>query len=127
MQIKSAIDMGRIIRLSRQQKDWSQSKLAKELGTSQRWVSEIENGKNRAELGRVLKCLRILDIKIDAKILSGSLITGMEYKEPQELKNHELSLREMVSNGILGTGTNEKSIIDNAEKILKKNTIDEKK
>ncbi|MBL4838199.1 MAG: helix-turn-helix transcriptional regulator [Kordiimonadaceae bacterium] len=66
MQIKSAIDIGRLIRLSRQQKGWSQAHLAGELGTSQRWVSEIENGKSRAELGRVLKCLRVLDVKLDA-------------------------------------------------------------
>jgi len=68
MQIKSAIDIGRLIRLSRQQKNWSQSQLAAELGTSQRWVSEIENGKSRAELGRVLKCLRVLGVALDAKI-----------------------------------------------------------
>lgn len=68
MHIKSAIDLGRMVRLSRNQKGWSQTELAEKLGTSQRWVSEIENGKSRAELGRVLKCLRALDVTLEARI-----------------------------------------------------------
>lgn len=69
MHIKSAIDLGRMVRISRNQKGWSQTELAEKLGTSQRWVSEIENGKSRAELGRVLKCLRALDVTLEAKII----------------------------------------------------------
>ncbi len=80
MHIKSAIDLGRMVRLSRNQKGWSQSELAEKMGTSQRWVSEIENGKSRAELGRVLKCLRVLDVVLEATV--GTVITGKAQARP---------------------------------------------
>ncbi len=96
MQIKSVIDMGKMIRLARQQKGWSQSILADELGTSQRWVSEIENGKSRAELGRVLKCLRVLDLNLTA-------MTPDQTKE----KQHSTNLRNMMVHGLIGSPASE--------------------
>ena len=77
MQIKSVIDLGRMIRLARQQKGWSQSILAEELGTSQRWVSEIENGKSRAEVGKALKCLRVLEVGLNSTQVEPSTKTSL--------------------------------------------------
>ncbi len=93
MQIKSVIDMGQVIRMTRQQKGWSQSQLADQLGTSQRWVSEIENGKSRAEMGRVLKCLRVLEINLTSAI-------NDEIAE----QKHAKTLRDTIAHGLIGSG-----------------------
>lgn len=68
MLIKSPHELGQLIRLARIERGWSQAKLALMLDTSQRWVSEIENGKSRAEVGRVLRCLRELGVTLDGQI-----------------------------------------------------------
>ncbi len=59
---------GQLIRLARNKRGISQSQLADEIGTSQRWVSEIENGKSRAELGKVIRCMRIAGIELEGRI-----------------------------------------------------------
>jgi y4mF family transcriptional regulator len=68
MRIKSSMDFGRAIKMARAKRGWSQSDLAEYLGSSQRWISEVENGKTRAELGKVLRCMRMLDITMEAEI-----------------------------------------------------------
>jgi y4mF family transcriptional regulator len=65
MLIKTPADIGRIIRGARIGEGLSQSQLATKFGTTQSWISEIENGKSTAELGMVLKVLSFLRIEMD--------------------------------------------------------------
>jgi len=60
--LRSAEQLGMIIRLKRQEKGLSQAALAKLLGVERKWVLRLEAGNPRAELGSVLKALDALGI-----------------------------------------------------------------
>ncbi|WP_338333672.1 helix-turn-helix domain-containing protein [Acetobacter sp. LMG 32666] len=62
--IFNAADIGSQIREKRLAQGMSQTVLAKRLGCSRKWVSDIEQGNETAEIGRVLRALAALGIKI---------------------------------------------------------------
>jgi transcriptional regulator with XRE-family HTH domain len=43
----------------------SQTALASRLGASQPWLSEVENGKESAEIGMVLRLISLLGLQLD--------------------------------------------------------------
>jgi HTH-type transcriptional regulator / antitoxin HipB len=55
--------LGRAVRLKRQEKGLSQSALAAQLGVERKWVIRLESGNPKAELGLVLKVLDALDLR----------------------------------------------------------------
>lgn len=55
--------LGRAVRLKRQEKGLSQSALAAQLGVERKWVIRLESGNPKAELGLVLKILDALDLR----------------------------------------------------------------
>lgn len=66
MHIRSAADLGAIIRDRRKRLKLHQSSFAKRIGVSRQWVIEVEHGHARAELGLVLRALAALDVDLDA-------------------------------------------------------------
>ncbi|MBS1064180.1 helix-turn-helix domain-containing protein [Gluconobacter wancherniae] len=62
--IFNAADIGSQIREKRLAQGMNQTVLAKKLGCSRKWVSDIEQGNETAEIGRVLRALTVLGIKI---------------------------------------------------------------
>lgn len=66
MHVSSPRDIGLLVRARRTEKGWTQADLARNVGTTQRWVSEIERGKATAEIGMVLQTLSMLGIRIEA-------------------------------------------------------------
>lgn len=62
--IFNAADIGSQIREKRLAQGMNQTVLAKKLGCSRKWVSDIEQGNETAEIGRVLRALAMLGIKI---------------------------------------------------------------
>lgn len=66
VQIEDARDFGRAVRVARQEAGLSQMQLAEKCGCSQRLVSEIERGKETAELGKALKLLAGLGVPLIA-------------------------------------------------------------
>lgn len=62
--IFNAADIGSQIREKRLVQGMNQTVLAKKLGCSRKWVSDIEQGNETAEIGRVLRALTVLGIKI---------------------------------------------------------------
>jgi len=65
MYVKTAGDIGRLIREGRTRAGMSQTELASRFGTTQSWISEVENGKETAEIGKVLKVLSFLGMDLD--------------------------------------------------------------
>lgn len=55
--------LGRAVRLKRQEKGLSQGALATQLGVGRKWVIHLESGNPKAELGLVLKVLDALDLR----------------------------------------------------------------
>ena len=65
MQVRTPKDIGLLIRETRRQKSMTGAQLARRLGLSHSWLSEIENGKPTAEIGKVLQVMRFLELTID--------------------------------------------------------------
>ena len=66
MLIRTASDLGAVIRDRRRQLKLDQAAFAKRIGVSRQWVIQIEHGHPRAELALVLRALDALDIQLDA-------------------------------------------------------------
>ncbi|QDH18101.1 helix-turn-helix domain-containing protein [Swingsia samuiensis] len=62
--IFNAADIGSQVREKRLAQGMNQTVLAQKLGCSRKWVSDIEQGNETAEIGRVLRALAMLGIKI---------------------------------------------------------------
>ena len=69
MRVESAADFGRAVRTARKEAGLSQMQLAERCGCSQRFVSEVERGKETAELGRAIKLLEVLNVPLSAGTL----------------------------------------------------------
>ncbi|MGJ0622246.1 MAG: helix-turn-helix domain-containing protein [Methylocystis sp.] len=65
MYIRTTKELGALIREARLGAGLTQAELARRLGSSQGWISEIEQGKERADLGMVLKAMSILGMHLD--------------------------------------------------------------
>jgi HTH-type transcriptional regulator/antitoxin HipB len=60
---RNAEQLGRAIRLKRQEKGLSQEALAAQVGVGRKWVMHLEAGNPKAELGLVLKALVTLQLQ----------------------------------------------------------------
>ncbi|WP_394849447.1 helix-turn-helix domain-containing protein [Pendulispora brunnea] len=69
MQLRTPKDVGAAIRQRRRELHLDQRTLAERVGVSRQWISECERGKPRAELGLVLRAIRVLglDLRIGAE------------------------------------------------------------
>ena len=68
MRIRTARDIGILIKEARNRRGLSQAALAKMINTTQTWVSWIENGKQTAEIGSVLLALTTLGVEMDCSL-----------------------------------------------------------
>ena len=66
MLIRTAADVGSIIRDRRRELDLDQATLAKRIGVSRQWLIAVERGRSRAALGLVLRAIDALGIRLDA-------------------------------------------------------------
>ena len=64
IRIENARDFGRAVRTARKEAGISQMQLAEMAGCSQRLVSEIERGKQTAEIGKALSLLAELNVRL---------------------------------------------------------------
>lgn len=85
--IPSAAILGNHIRAARLRKGLTQRDLAKLLHCSLRWITEVENGKDTAQIGKVLSLCQFLDLKVHlnypngAKEASSTGGTGDDYPD----------------------------------------------
>jgi y4mF family transcriptional regulator len=71
-------EIGRIIETARRQRKMTQAALAKAIGGSQAWISEVEKGKHSAHIGKVLRTLSYLGVRLqvgEAPWLGSPVIT----------------------------------------------------
>jgi transcriptional regulator with XRE-family HTH domain len=61
--IRNPDQLGRVLRLKRQEKGLSQNALAARLGVDRKWVIHLEAGNAKAEFGLVLKALTALGLR----------------------------------------------------------------
>jgi y4mF family transcriptional regulator len=65
MQIRTPKDIGLLIREARRSKSMTGAQLARQAGVAHSWLSEIENGKPTAEIGKVLQVMLFLGLTMD--------------------------------------------------------------
>jgi y4mF family transcriptional regulator len=68
MFIRTATDVGAVIRDRRKQLGLDQSTFAKRIGVSRQWVIGVERGHARAAMGLVLRAIDALGIRLDASM-----------------------------------------------------------
>lgn len=64
MWAQSAAELGNIVATARRHRGLTQAKLARALGVTQYWISEIERGKERAQVGKILRVLSYLGVRL---------------------------------------------------------------
>jgi HTH-type transcriptional regulator / antitoxin HipB len=68
MQVRTDSDLGIVIRDRRKQLGLDQGTLASRVGVSRQWIVEVEKGKPRAEVGLILRVLRVLGMELCARV-----------------------------------------------------------
>lgn len=66
MKIKNAEDFGAAIRIKRKSLNYTQCYLAEVTGFSVSFISDLENGKETAELGKALFLMNLLGLDVQA-------------------------------------------------------------
>jgi HTH-type transcriptional regulator/antitoxin HipB len=64
MRLRTAKDIGALIRDQRKRQKLDQAQLAEKVGVNRRWVLEVERGKPRAEIGLILKTFNALGLAL---------------------------------------------------------------
>jgi transcriptional regulator with XRE-family HTH domain len=64
MWAQSAAEVGKIIAVARRHHKLTQAELARALGATQTWVSEVEQGKETAQIGKILHALSYLGVRL---------------------------------------------------------------
>ena len=67
MQIKTVEDIGKLIKETRKKQNLTQVQLAQLTNVGTRFLSDLENGKPTCEVGKILKVLSNLGIKLEVK------------------------------------------------------------
>jgi len=65
MWAQSAAEIGRIVATARRHRGLTQTQLARALGITQNWISEIERGKDTAQVGKILRVLSFLGVRLE--------------------------------------------------------------
>jgi HTH-type transcriptional regulator/antitoxin HipB len=81
MRIRTALELGALIRDARRGRGLDQGSLAREVGVSRQWIVAIEKGKPRAPIGLVLRTLNALRISLDVEISRPGGKKGREKKD----------------------------------------------
>lgn len=74
MLVRTATDLGAVIRDRRKQLKLDQATFAKKIGVGREWVIQIEKGHPRAELGLVLRAIDALNIQLNASVDQGNQV-----------------------------------------------------
>jgi y4mF family transcriptional regulator len=69
MWAQSPAEIGKIIAAARRHHKLTQASLARALGTTQGWVSEVEQGKETAQVGKILRALSYLGVRLQTGVV----------------------------------------------------------
>jgi y4mF family transcriptional regulator len=64
MWAQSSAEVGKIISAARRQRGLTQAELARASGVTQAWISQVEQGKDNAQIGKVLRLLSYLGVRL---------------------------------------------------------------
>jgi len=81
MRERTAVDIGALIRDRRIKLGLKQQALADKVGVSRQWLIEVEKGKQRAEIGLVMRTIQALGISL----VTGDISTSEDRKRAQAI------------------------------------------
>jgi y4mF family transcriptional regulator len=64
MWAQSSVEVGKIVATARRNRELTQAQLARATGVTQAWISQVEQGKDTAQLGKVLRLLSYLGVRL---------------------------------------------------------------
>jgi y4mF family transcriptional regulator len=64
MWAQSPAEIGRIVVAARRHRGLTQAGLARAAGVTQAWISQVEQGKDNAQIGKVLRLLSYLGVRL---------------------------------------------------------------
>lgn len=67
MKINDVVQLGKQIRIRREKLGYTQSYISEYTGLSVSFISEVENGKETAQISKVMQLIQILGMDIDIK------------------------------------------------------------
>ena len=68
MWAQSAGEIGKILAAAREHHNLTQTQLGKAIGASQKWVSQAEQGKETIQLGKVMRALSYLGVRLQTGV-----------------------------------------------------------
>ena len=68
----NAAEVGKIIKVARRHRRLTQTGLARAIGATQAWVSEVEQGKDTAQIGKILRTLGYLGVRLETGVVPWS-------------------------------------------------------
>ncbi|MBL9116828.1 MAG: helix-turn-helix transcriptional regulator [Verrucomicrobiaceae bacterium] len=68
MKLRTPVDIGYLIRDQRKSRGWTQADLAARLGVSRLWVVQLEQGKDTAQIGLVMRVFNELGLPLQVAI-----------------------------------------------------------
>ncbi len=69
MWAQSSAEVGKIVAAARKHHGLTQTQLARAIGATQTWVSEVERGKDTAQIGKVLRVLSHLGVRLQTGVV----------------------------------------------------------
>ena len=85
LHLRTALDLGYTLREHRRHRRLSQQALADRIGVSRQWVVEVEHGKERAEIGLVLRALNAVGADLSVLLPEESSPASASYPLPIDL------------------------------------------
>ena len=68
VKIRSSRQLGQLLKAARQQKKLSQRTVAHELGVTQSWLSRVEQGREKARIGQLLRLATWLGLELTGEL-----------------------------------------------------------
>ena len=67
MRIRTAREIGFLVRTERKRQRLTLQELAEQVGCTRQWIASLERGGERLEIALVLRTLSALDVRLDAR------------------------------------------------------------
>ena len=92
------VDLGKRVRARRTELNWTQERLAQEIGVSTSFVGHIERGSRKASLETLVMLANVMEISTD-DLLQGSLSASKELVKPVKklTQNQWYVMRQVIS------------------------------
>jgi y4mF family transcriptional regulator len=82
MWAQSPAEIGKIVVAGRRYRKLTQSQLARATGVTQTWISQIEQGKETAQIGKILRILSYLGVRLQVGAAPWPLLATRPSSKP---------------------------------------------